>query len=452
MKRLQQQDKKMMKRTLWMTALLLVISYSTQAQQQDTLDINQAIRMGLENNFSIRIAENNARIAENNNSIGNAGFLPTVTADASLNKRVQDNTTNYSSDALPDRNDEGVETTVTNYGVDATWTVFDGLTMFATADRLDFQADISQLQAQMEIEQVLADIISTYFQVVGQQQAYHVLENTLEVSQERIRIAETKLDLGSGSEYDLLQARADFNADRAALIRAGTGLKQAKVLINQILANSVDLNFDVQANIELSNPLELQSLLESAITQNSQLTISRLNESVAEAEIREITGEWFPQISLGGGYRYNKTESSVGFSEFNETEGFNYGVTARINLFDGMNKSRRRQNAQIELKNEQLRLEEQELFVSAQIRQIYEQYSDALELIALEQENLQYTQQSLDIALERFRLGTINSVELREAQLSLLNAENRLISAQIEAKAAETELLRLSGRMMNTAN
>ncbi len=432
----------------FITTLLLAIPVSLSAQESDTLDINQAIQIALENNYSIRIAQNNADIATNNNSLGNAGFLPTVTADARLNKSVQDNRTEFSGNAIPDRDDKGAETTVINYGADATWTVFDGLTMFATSDRLEFQADISELEARLQIENTLADIISTYFQVVGQQQAYQVLENTVQVSQERIRIAETKLDLGSGSEYDLLQARADFNEDRAALIRSGTGLKQAKVIVNQILANSVGFDFQAQADIELAAPLSLEVLLNDALAQNGDLAVSRLNESVAQAEMREITGEWFPQINLGAGYRFNRSESSVGFSELSESSGLNYGVTAQINLFDGMNKNRRRQNAQIELKNEQLRLEEQELIVTGQIRQIYEQYSDALSLIDLEQENLQYTNQSLDIALERFRLGTINSVELREAQLSLLNAENRLISSKIEAKAAETELLRLSGRLI----
>lgn len=435
------------------TILLLLGIIPVKAQQQDTLDISDAVRIGLENNFSIRIAKNNAEISANNNTPGNAGFLPTVTADAGLTRRVQDSRTIFAAGTIPDRNDEGAETTVTNYGIDANWTIFDGLTMFATADRLNVQADIGNLEAQIQIEVILADIISTYFQVVGQQQAYRVLENTLEVSQERIRIAETKLDLGSGSKYDLLQARADFNADRAGLIRAGTGLKQAKVLINQILANNVETTFEVQSTIELSaKPLNLETLLADALAQNSVLSISRLNEQVAQAEIKEITGEWFPQIALGGGYRYNKTEASQGFSELNETKGFSYGVTARVNLFDGLNKNRRRQNAQIELKNEQLRQEEQELFLTAQIRQIYEQYADALELIVLEDENLDYTQESLAIALERFRLGTINSVELREAQLSLLNAENRLIAAQIEAKTAETELLRLSGRLIQRSS
>lgn len=434
------------------TTFLLIISAASFLAQplfaQDTLSIEKVIRTGLENNFAIRIADNEARISSNNNTLGNAGFLPVISADGAFNESIEDNVTEYSTNAIPDRNDENARTTVFNYGVNATWTIFDGLSMFATSDRLSLEEEISETEARLQLEQVLADIISTYYQIVGQQNAYHVLENTVDVSQERIRIAETRLDLGSGSEYDLLQSRADFNADRAALIRSGTGLKQAKILLTQVLADTTLSGYDVGSDIVLAEKLRLEPLLQEALQQNSELQIARMNQKAAEAEIREISGEFFPQVSLNGGYGYQRTEASSGFADFTETSGFNYGVTARISLFDGMNKSRRRQNAQIEKKNQELRLEETRFQVTAQIRQIYAQYSDALSLIELEEENLQYAQQSQEIALERFRLGTINSVELREAQQSLLAAENRLIAAQIEAKSAETELLRLSGRLL----
>lgn len=436
-----------------LSAFILIFGTSLLSIQplsaQDTLSIEKVIRTGLEKNFAIRIAENEVRISSNNNSLGNAGFLPVITADGALNESIEDNVTEYSTNAIPDRNDENARTTVYNYGVNATWTIFDGLSMFATSDRLSYEEEISETEARLQLEQVLADIISTYYQIVGQQNAYHVLENTVDVSRERIRIAETRLDLGSGSEYDLLQSRADFNADRAALIRSGTGLKQAKILLTQVLADTTLSGYDVSADIVLAEKLRLESLIKEALQQNSELQIARLNQDAAKAEIREITGEFFPQISLNGGYGYQRTEASSGFADFTETSGFNYGVTARISLFDGMNKSRRRQNAQITKKNQELQLEEVRFRVTSQIRQIYAQYSDALSLIELEEENLQYAQQSQEIALERFRLGTINSVELREAQQSLLDAENRLISAQIEAKSAETELLRLSGRLLS---
>ena len=236
------------------------------------------------------------------------------------------------------------------------------------------------------------------------------------------------------------------------MIRSGTTLKQAKIIVNQILSNSTFENFDVEPAIEMGEMMDLEVLTEQALVENKSLSVARMNEMAASEEINELKGDWFPQVDVSGGYGYSKTETSVGFAVFSNTSGFNYGITARINLFDGFNKNRRSQNAQIRLKNQQLQLEELKLRLRSEIQQVYEQYIDALSLIELEQENLQFTKQSLDIALERFRLGTINSVELREAQLSLLNAENRLIIAQIEAKNAETELLRLSGDLLRRVN
>lgn len=434
-------------RTLF-TVLLFGIVFG-KVSAQSTLQLEEAIRIGLEQNFSIRIAENEVRVSENNNTIGNAGFLPVISADGSINQRVQDNVTVYGNPNIADRDDQNAKTTVYDYGLNATWTIFDGLTMFAALDRLNTQLDISEAEARYQIELVLAEIVSGYYEIAGQQKAAQVLENTVEISRERIRIAETKRDLGSGSEYELLLARADFNTDRAALIRSNTSLNQLKVLLTSILGEDRSVDFYVQPEIILADRLDLDELIDDALSQNQELNIARLNEKVARAEIREIRGEWMPQVDVSGGYGYSRTEASVGFSEFSETDGFQYGITARINLFDGFNKKRRTENAQITLKNEELRRQDLQLQLTSQISQIYAQYSDALSLIELEEENLEINKETVDIALERFELGTISSIELREAQQSLLNAENRLIEAQIVAKTAETELLRLSGRLLS---
>ncbi|MFP8488896.1 TolC family protein [Gracilimonas sp. Q87] len=433
---------------IFVFSLVIFTGLSSQTNGQVILELEDAVRVGLENNFSIRIVENQVRLSENNNSIGNAGFLPVISATGSINERVQDNVTVYGNPNITDRNDEGAVTTVYDYGVNATWRIFDGLTMFATLDRLSSEMNISEAELQLQVENVLADIITGYYQITGQQKAAEVLGNTVEISEERIRIAETKRDLGSGSEYELLLARADYNTDRTALIRANTNLNQFKVVLTSILGDSVSVEFSVQPEIELADRLVYQELLGDALKQNQELKIARLNEQVVKAEIREIRGDWMPNVDLSGGYGYSRTEASSGFSEFSETKGWRYGVSASVNLFDGFNKNRRMQNARIRLKNQELSKQDLRLRITAEISRIYAQYTDALDLIDLEEENLEINNETVSIALERFELGTINSIELREAQQSLLNAENRLIEAEIAAKSAETELLRLSGRLL----
>src|SRR6056297_238693 len=396
--------------------LFWLAGLTTPLQAQVILELEDAVRIGLENNFSIRIAENEAQISGNNNSIGNAGFLPSISADGSINERVQDNVTVFDNPNISDRNDEGAVTTVYDYGVNATWRIFDGLTMFATLDRLSNEMEVSEAQVQLQVENVLAAIITGYYELAGQQKAADVLNNTVEISEERIRIAETKRDLGSGSEYELLLARADFNADRTALIRANTNLNQLKVMLTSILGDSVVADFSVQPEIELADRLNYQNLLNETRRENQELKIARLNEQVAQAEIREVRGDWMPDVDVSGGYGYSRTEASSGFSEFSESKGWRYGISASISLFDGFNKNRRMQNARIRLKNQELSKRDLELRITAELSRIYAQYNDAMDLIELEVENLEINKETVSIALERFELGTINSIELREAQ------------------------------------
>lgn len=417
------------------------------AQAQEVLTIEEAVQIGLENNYSIRISGNNAEISENNFSLGNAGFFPLIFADVMKSRSIEDSETVFADGNIPNRSDEGAESTTTSAGVRLDWTIFDGLQMFTSYNRLQHLRDMGEDQFRLTIEQTIADITNVYYNIVLQKKAVAVLENTLEVSQERIRIAETKKDLGSGSEYDLLQARADLNADSAALIRQEVQLANARILLNELLARDINEQFDVNEDIDLQQQMKYVQLEQKMMADNTVLGIARINQDVAKLEIREIQGERYPEVVINLGYNYNKNESGSGFIEFSRSNGLNYGLTARVDLFNGFDINRRVENARINLKNQELELEQQRKELEGNLSSEYQNYTNALKLVDLESQNMEYARRSLDIALERFQLGTITSVELREAQRTLIAAENRLIQAQFEAKMAETELLRISGQL-----
>lgn len=422
-------------------------SASKTANAQEVLSIEEAVQLGLENNYSIRISGNNVDISENNYSLGNAGFLPLIFADVTRSHRLEDSETVFADGNIPNRTDEGAESVTTSAGVRLDWTIFDGLQMFTSYNRLQQLRDLGEDQFRLTIEQTLAEITNVYYNVVLQKKAVAVLENTVEVSQERIRIAETKKDLGSGSEFDLLQARSDLNADSAALIRQNVQLNNARILLNELLARDVNEQFEVTEDIDLQQQMEYVQLEQKMMADNISLAIARISQDVAELEIREIQGERYPQVAINLGYDYNKNESGSGFIEFSRSNGFNYGLTARVDLFNGFEINRRVENARINLKNQELELEQQRKEVEGNLSSEYQNYANALKLVDLENQNMEFARRSLDIALERFQLGTITSVELREAQRTLIAAENRLIQAQFEAKLAETELLRISGQL-----
>lgn len=422
--------------------LFFVLAVPVSAQTQLSLD--EAISTGLENNYGIKIFENNLSVAENNMTRGNAGFLPAINLSGSRSESVEDSEFSAGGQS---QTTNGARSTTTSASVNINWTLFDGFGMFRTYDLLGVIEEISDAELRLEIENLVRQITLSYYNIVRIEDQLRVLENTVDVSLERIQIEETKLDLGSGSEVELLQARSDLNADRSALLREGIILNEAQIALNQLLARSPETEFEVAESIPIRRGLDETYLYEQTIAENTELDLARMEQNAANIQVAQIRAERYPEIVLNSGYSYNRNEAGGGFFQFNETTGFSVGLTARVNLFNGFNMNRRIENARINQKNTELQLQESQLLIRSRFRTLFRTYQNNLELVDLEQDNLSNARETLDIALERFRLGTISSLELREAQRSFLESENRLINAQFEAKLAETELLRLSGEL-----
>lgn len=424
-------------------SLFLIFSQKT-IQAQNVLTLEEAISIGLENNYQIQIFRNLSDIADNNRTLGNAGFLPTLSATATSTERVEDSDFIAGGES---RSTSGARNSNRNAAVNLNWTLFDGFRMFRTYDRLGAVQDVVDEELRLEMELMVAAVTLGYYNIIRINEQLKILENNIDVTEERIEIEETKVDLGSGSEYDLLQARSDLNADMAAYLRENNSLTEAKIALNMLLSRSPNTEFDVTDDIFIDRNLPEEELYQKIMTENTQLAIARMEKDISNLEISEIRGERFPEISLTSGYSFNRSENDGGFIRFNESTGFSIGLTARINLFDGFNLNRRVDNAKIQSKNAEIRYENQKLRLEADFFTLYRAYLNSIELVDLEERNLKNAELTVEIALERFRLGSISSLQLREAQRTFLQAENRLINAKFEAKVAETELLQLSGEL-----
>lgn len=413
-------------------------------QAQDVMTLEEAISIGLENNYQVQLSRNLSEIAENNRTFGNAGFLPTLSATATSTERVEDSDFIAGGES---RSTSGARNSNRNAALNLNWTLFDGFKMFRTFDRLGVIQGVADEELRLEMEFLVASVTLGYYNIIRINEQLKILRNNIDVTEERIEIEETKVDLGSGSEYDLLQARSDLNADWAAYLRENNLLNEAKISLNMLLSRSPNTEFDVTEDILIDRNLPEGELYQKIMTENTQLAIARMEKSISNLEIKEIRGERFPEISLTSGYSFNRTENDGGFIRFNESTGFSIGLTARVNLFDGFNMSRRVDNAKIQSKNAEIRYENQKLRLESDFFTLYRAYLNSIELVDLEERNLENAELTVEIALERFRLGSISSLQLREAQRTFLQAENRLINAKFEAKVAETELLQLSGEL-----
>lgn len=414
---------------------------------QDTLGLVDAISIGMENNYAIKIARNNVDIANNNYTLGNAGFLPTVDIIANRDFDVQDSELNFASGDNQIVN--GARSNSFSAAALLNWTVFDGTRMFITYDRLAEIRQANELDAQIVLENTIADISTAYYTVILEQARAAVLRNSVELSGERLRLARTQYEVGKASKLEYLAAQVDYNADTTALIQQRDRLYNAKVNLNTLMARSPDTEITVPDQIDANLELELESLREKALSSNPNLLLARRNQSISYLEMRELQADLLPELSVNLGYNYATSEAQAGFVLGRRSNGVAYGLAARMNVFDGFNRRRQIQNAQIMIETNEHQLEDLRLQLEANLQTTFVDYTNSIILLELESENLEIAKETAEIALDRYRLGRSNALQLREAQVNAVEAESRLINAIYSTKIAEIELMRLSGQILS---
>lgn len=427
--------------------LFLLIVFSTLLFPQETLTIKEAIKIALENNYQIMIAEKDRENAANNASVGTAGFLPELNASGSYTESITDTKLEFFDGRVIDRT--GAQSDNLNAGASLRWTIFDGLKMFASLNQLKELEEIGEVNFKISVENNISDVIDTYYNIVKEKQVLKVIQRNISISEERVRIATDELEVGSGSRFDLKQAQVDLNADKSSFLREELRFDQLKIRLNELLGRNGNFEFEVENEIDFRTDLELEELYTSLKQNNSELLKAERNKAVADLEINIAKSEWYPIINLNAGYNFTRSQSEAGFTQSTQTSGFNYGISASFNIFNGLNTRRRIENAEIMLKENELEYKQIKNNLEAGLLNAYRRYQNSLQLVNLETENLEIAKDNVEIALEKLKLGTITPLEFREVQRKLLNAESSLVTAKYEAKSAETELLRLSGELIH---
>lgn len=426
--------------------VLLILLFSVNVFSQEQLTLDKAVKIGLENNYSIKLARNDVNVAANNVTLGNAGFLPRLDASASKSSSINNTHQEYSSGQVTDKSN--ATSSSTTAGVALNWTIFDGMNMFTTFSRLRELNEQGEINARAAVENNVASIMSGYYNIVSIQQAIRAIQDAIKISEERVRIAEEKYNLGSGSKLELLQANVDLNADRSNLLRQQLALAQAKVSLNQLMGLESTREFIVRDTIVISTKMDYDLLKERVVNENSSLKSAGKNISVASLNLSSLRSLWYPTLGVFLNYNFSRQESQAGIYKINQNNGLNYGLNLSFNIFNGLNTSRQIENAKIFLMSSELQYNDLKNRLEASFEQEYTNYSNNLQQVKMEEENLDVARQNAEIALDRFKYGSYSSLELSIAQKSYLDAQSRLVAAQYAAKRSEIELMRLSGQII----
>jgi outer membrane protein len=429
----------------YLILFLVVICGGFHLAAQEMLTLRDAVRIGLENNYSIIIQKNDAQVSANNNTLGNAGFLPSVTLNATQNNTFMDTRQETFSTGIKEF--DNATNHSLNAGVQLTWTLFDGFSMFVGKNMLNILEEMGETEARIEIENALSSIILNYYGIIQQQKLIQVLEDAAALSLERKNIMEAKISLGAGSELQLLQSTVDLNVDSINLIREIATLQQTMADLNRLLARDPEIRFIPADSISLEGAFSYDSLLMKTRAQNNSLLIARNNVSLNTLAVKDARSQRYPMINLNAGYNYNQLNSETGYLKSNRSIGPSLGFSLSYPLFDGFNINREIKNAKVELNTMENYLKDTDLGLHTDLYKIYNDYITNLRIIAIETVNQEVARENVNIAFEKYRLGSINDIELRETQKKYIDAQYQLLLSQFQAKKAEVELLRISGEL-----
>ncbi len=432
-------------------ALLLGTALCTPSTAADSLvvvpsTLRECLQRGLERNYSIRVVRGEAEMSANRANAAYAGLLPTV-----------DLTSSYGADlgSTRTRTADGTSTTwnaldhTVSAGVKLNWTVFDGFSLWADYKRYKVLEQQGELAARLAVEDYVAELTAEYYNLVQQQIRLKNFRYAVRLSRERMRIVEERYHIGSFSRLDYQQAKVDFNADSAAYMGQQEAVNTSRIRLNRLMASDdVDVRLNLSDTaIAVTTQLDPDVLWSATMAVNTELLLSQSDEELARLERRKVLSRNYPYVKLNAGYGYDFSRFDKSATRRREGWGPNAGITVGFNLWDGKRRADRR-NAALEVENARFRRADMELRLRADFNTLWQAYENHLQILRLERQNLIAAEENHAIASERYLLGDLSGFEMREAQKSLLDAEERILTAEYDTKVCEISLLQLSGGIM----
>lgn len=427
-------------------AALAIICFAGVLSAAEAQTLNECIERGLQNNYNLQITRNEQEIAHNNATWANAGGAPTVDATARVSPSWTQLDRSVARTTGAVNTQDNAFDNALSAGVTLNWTLFDGYKIQTNYKQLQLLEQQGEIATRMAVEDLVADISAEYYNYLQQLIRQQHYRYTMSLSRERLRIADTNYEIGRFSGLDRQLARSDYHADSAAYIRQSEAVMSSCIRLNKLMGNDdVDRIIVVgDTSIVVRNNLQLSDLWQRAQVANTSLLYAKQNSQMAELDMKKVMARNYPYLKLAGQYGYNYNVYSKGINSQRHNLGLSAGLTLGFNIFDG-NRKRERQNAQLAIQNRQLKQNQLQLDLRADLATCWQSYRNDLELLNLQRENLKIAESNMQSAMERYKIGNMSGFDMRQVQKNLLDAEEKVLQAEYDAKLCEISLLLMSG-------
>lgn len=428
------------------TCFLIVQTLSA----QQVVRLEDAIGAALNSNFDILLVRTDLEAAATDKHYVYGNYLPTVNVIAGLSQTTSAQEQEF--DTRPKTSGAGIRTVNINSSINLNWTLFDGLRMFAVRDRINQQHDLANINLKNQVINTTAEVINAYYIIVRQKQRLKAIEEQMSINEERVKLADRRLSVGLGTKPELLQAKVDLNAQKAAHLQHRTVMTQSKDQLNQLTGMKLPAIYEVTDSIPINSSLKIEDILTGIESTNPNILQAIKGLNITETLLKEARGARWPSVSFVSAYNFTRNNNHNNINPFapiyNMNRGLNFGLTANVPILNFMNVQRSIKQAEININYNKTNLFRQKNAINVAVKVGYYDYQYQISALELEEENIALAKENVFIAMERFKQGVSTFLELREAQKSLEDAYDRLIAARYNTKVAETELLRLKGELV----
>jgi outer membrane protein len=439
-----------MKRIQLIPILGYIILMGGSAKAQQYLSLEQAIANALKSNYNVLLSKNDSAVAAIDYSYRNAALLPRL--NATVNKVWNNNNVNQTLADGSKRSSNGIKSTNLTGQLALNWTLYDGMRMFIARDKIDQFMQLGQLGIKDQMVTTIAAVMNAYYAIVQQKQQLKAVEEQIDITNERVKLAQAKLDIGTGTKPDLLQSKVDLNAFKAARLAQQTIIAQQIEVLAQLMGSKPGAVYQVGDTIPVNLNLAQTDIMANLDKSNPSLLLAQKNLDIAAITLKEKKAERYPVLSFNANYNYNRTTNKRVINNFstlfNQTNGFNYGLTATIPIFNNYTIKRQIQQLQQSISYSQLAYNNQRSLLELDIARAFKDYEWQKKALLLEEESILLAKENETIVMQSYRLGGSTLLQLKEAQKSLEDARRRLITARYNAKLAEIALLQSKGDLL----
>lgn len=424
-----------MKKLLSLLPLLLCLPMIAFGQSQ-SLTIDEAIQIALENNYQLKQADNNLDLADVRIWSARADFLPNLNANISGNRES-------GLDFIPE--DLAFEDR-TSYrlsgSISTNVSVFNGFRNIANLRQSQFNRESQELDLERLRETIIFNTASRYLQVVLDRELLKIAESTLEASESQLAQVEAQVEVGSRPTVDLFNQEATVANDELAVIQRENDLEASIASLIRIMQDPTITTIEVSVPDTdelalLPVDLNLNEMIEAALESRSDFMAQQKDIESNKQDRRIARADLLPSISMnasiGSSYFDQSTDPITGgnvpFSDqfFDQRITRGIGVSVSIPIFNRWNTRTSMQAADVQVRNSELELENIRFQISEEVRQAYNDYIAISKELESTEKALVAAERAFETEQQRYEVGSTTLIELNQANANYVQAQSNRV-------------------------